>query len=73
MGKKLLYFCEEDMQVEEIRAEGASYVRVALAEYAGVVGELKKNLAIDPQYHPEVRVKKVLDEKEIKPTAIDEW
>jgi hypothetical protein len=61
------------MLVEDITAEGVSYVRVALVEYAGVVADLKKNLAIDPQYHPEVRVKKVLDEKEIKPTAIDEW
>jgi len=39
------------------------YVKQALSEYAAIADDFKKNLAVDPSYHPEMKVKKVLDEK----------
>jgi hypothetical protein len=48
-----------------------SYAKVALAEYNILSEEIKRNTKIDPNYAPEIKVKKIIDEKEMSPLVID--
>ena len=67
---KLLYFKEEDMVIIPSKGE-LRYVKIALNEYASLAEEIGKCLKEDPHFTPDIKVKKMVDEKEISPIVAD--
>lgn len=48
-----------------------SYGKEALAEYHAIIDQINKHREFDPDFLPEMKVKKVVDEKELGPLIAD--
>jgi hypothetical protein len=70
---KLIYFSEQDMQLTPIGGREMSYVRQAVTEYRAMAEEVGREMEKDASYSPVMTVKKVVDEKELGPIAVEEW
>jgi hypothetical protein len=68
---KMIYFKEDEMNTSEPTDSQLSYAKDALSEYHAVIEETKKNLKLDPKYLPEMKIKKIMDEKELGPIIAD--
>lgn len=68
---KMIYFKDNEMSAPTPTPGELSYAKDSLTEYHALVEETDKNLKVDPKYVPEMKVKKILDEKELGPVIVD--